>query len=192
LPSPGQSTGLEGCIHRMAKPYGSGRWRPRPCIVSISLGATRSGGLRPSKYAGKLLIVNVGHRLSLQFHREKDETSYLLSGRLRLLQGPSEDALVESEIGAGEAWRNEPGVVHSIESLEESVVLEVSTPHLDDVVRIRDHYGRADSLAWTKKGRRISRKGVATTPGARPLRGPHRGRCTRGWGAAFPHRAHRC
>jgi mannose-6-phosphate isomerase len=97
------------------------------------------------QYAGKLLIVNVGHRLSLRFHREKDETSYLLSGRLRLLQGPSEDALVESEIGAGEAWRNEPGVVHSIEALEESVVLEVSTPHLDDVVRIRDHYGRADS-----------------------------------------------
>jgi hypothetical protein len=60
-------------------------------------------------------------------------------------KGSSEDALVESEIRAGEAWRNEPGVVHSIEALEESVVLEVSTTHLDDVVRIRDHYGRVDS-----------------------------------------------
>jgi mannose-6-phosphate isomerase len=95
-------------------------------------------------YAGKLLVVNAGHELSLQMHRQKDETSYLLSGRLRLTQGPSEEALSEREIEPGAAWRNEPGVVHSIAAVEDSVVLEVSTPHMDDVVRLRDRYGRGE------------------------------------------------
>jgi mannose-6-phosphate isomerase len=94
-------------------------------------------------YAGKILVVNAGHALSLQFHREKDETSYLLSGRLRLIQGLDAETLSELEIEPGQAWRNEPGTVHSIEALEDSVVLEVSTPHLDDVVRMRDRYGRS-------------------------------------------------
>jgi mannose-6-phosphate isomerase-like protein (cupin superfamily) len=94
-------------------------------------------------YAGKLLVVNVGHALSLQYHLEKDETSYLLSGRLLLVQGASAEELGEQEIVPGQAWRNEPGTVHSIEALEDSVVLEVSTPHLEDVVRLRDRYGRS-------------------------------------------------
>lgn len=95
-----------------------------------------------SDYAGKLLVVNSGHRLSLQMHRQKDESSYLLSGRLRLTEGRSATDLEEREIEPGESWRVEPGVVHSIEALEDSVVLEVSTPHLDDVVRLDDRYGR--------------------------------------------------
>jgi mannose-6-phosphate isomerase len=95
-------------------------------------------------YAGKLLHVNARHRLSLQLHRKKDESSYLLSGRLRLISGPSADDLHELEIGPGYAWRVEPGTVHSIEAIEDSVVLEVSTPHLDDVVRLQDRYGRSD------------------------------------------------
>jgi phosphinothricin acetyltransferase len=98
-------------------------------------------------YAGKLLVVNAGHRLSLQVHRQKDESSYLLSGRLRLSYGPSMDELAEREIGPGESWRIEPGVVHSAEALEDSVVLEVSTPHLDDVMRLEDRYGRGMDLA---------------------------------------------
>lgn len=95
-------------------------------------------------YAGKLLHVEAGHQLSLQLHREKDETSYLLSGRLRLTRGPTIDDLEVREIGPGYAWRVEPGTVHSIEALEDSLVLEVSTPHLDDVVRLQDRYGRSD------------------------------------------------
>ncbi|HEY6731049.1 MAG TPA: cupin [Solirubrobacterales bacterium] len=93
-------------------------------------------------YAGKLLVVNAGERLSIQLHREKDETSYLLSGRLLVLQGPSAEELREREILPGASWRNEPGVVHTLEALEDSTVLEVSTPHLDDVVRLSDRYGR--------------------------------------------------
>jgi mannose-6-phosphate isomerase-like protein (cupin superfamily) len=94
------------------------------------------------RYAGKLLIVKAGERLSVQMHREKDETSYLLSGRLLLVQGPSAEELSEREIGPGTSWRNEPGVVHTIEALEDATVLEVSTPQLDDVVRLSDRYGR--------------------------------------------------
>jgi len=94
-------------------------------------------------YAGKLLHVDAGPQLSVQFHREKDETSYLLSGRLRLMHGPTVDDLEEEEIGPGHAWRIEPGTVHSIEAIENSVVLEVSTPHLEDVVRLQDRYRRS-------------------------------------------------
>lgn len=94
-------------------------------------------------YAGKLLHVDAGHKLSLQLHRKKDETSYLLSGRLRLTRGPSADDLNEQEIEPGHVWRVKPGTVHTIEALEDSVVLEVSTSHLDDVVRLQDRYGRA-------------------------------------------------
>jgi mannose-6-phosphate isomerase len=96
-------------------------------------------------YAGKILVVQAGHELSLQFHHQKDETSYLLSGRLRLLQGPTVDELGEREIRPGESWRNEPGIIHSIEAIEDSAVLEVSTPHLDDVVRLQDRYGRSEA-----------------------------------------------
>jgi mannose-6-phosphate isomerase len=95
-------------------------------------------------YAGKLLHVTAGHQLSLQMHREKDETSYLLSGRLRLTYGPTADQLTTEEIDPGSSWRVEPGTVHSIEALEDSVVVEASTPQVDDVVRLQDRYGRGD------------------------------------------------
>jgi mannose-6-phosphate isomerase len=93
-------------------------------------------------YAAKILFVEQGHALSLQLHREKDETSYLFSGSLRLTVGASEAELETRVIEPGYSWRNEPGRVHSIEALEDSVVFEVSTPHLDDVVRLEDRYGR--------------------------------------------------
>jgi mannose-6-phosphate isomerase len=93
-------------------------------------------------YAGKILVIEAGHALSLQLHREKDESSYLFSGRLRLTAGATEADLEERILGPGESWRNEPGTVHSIEALEDSVVFEVSTPQLDDVVRLSDRYGR--------------------------------------------------
>lgn len=100
---------------------------------------------RTDRYAGKILRVNAGQRLSVQYHLEKDETSYLLSGRAKISQGPSPEQMNEREIEPGEVWRNEPNVVHTFEALEDSVVLEVSTPELDDVVRLADRYGRANS-----------------------------------------------
>lgn len=98
-----------------------------------------------ARYAGKLLRIEAGQRLSVQFHERKDETSYLLSGRLLVLQGQSADALVSREVRAGAVWRNEPGLVHSIEAIEDSVVIEVSSPEVGDVVRLADRYGRAEA-----------------------------------------------
>ncbi len=60
-------------------------------------------------YAGKILHVDKGHRLSLQFHERKDETSYLLKGRLLLVKGPNQEDLTESVLEPGAAWRNHPG-----------------------------------------------------------------------------------
>jgi quercetin dioxygenase-like cupin family protein len=98
-------------------------------------------------YAGKILHVQRGHRLSLQFHEQKDESAYLLSGRLLLTKGPSEDDLTTVELRAGDTWRNVPGEVHTIEAIEDCDVLEVSTPEVDDVVRLSDSYGREGTSA---------------------------------------------
>jgi len=94
------------------------------------------------RYVGKILHVRRGARLSLQYHHQKDESSFLLRGRVRLTHGPSLDGLRVTEVGEGHVWRNRPGEIHTIEAVEDSDVLEVSTPELDDVVRIRDAYGR--------------------------------------------------
>lgn len=99
------------------------------------------------RYVGKLLRIAAGQRLSVQFHQRKDETSYLLEGRLILSQGPSAEELTQREVGPGGIWRNEPGLVHTIEALEDAVVIEVSSPEVGDVVRLADRYGRADGAA---------------------------------------------
>ncbi|MHB8233283.1 MAG: cupin domain-containing protein [Solirubrobacteraceae bacterium] len=95
------------------------------------------------RYAGKILRVDAGQKLSVQYHDEKDETSYLLSGRLLLEQGERAEAMQRRELEPGAVWRNAPRVVHTVEALEDSVILEVSTPELHDVVRLGDRYGRA-------------------------------------------------
>lgn len=94
-------------------------------------------------YVGKILHVNAGEALSVQMHEIKDETLHLLSGRIRLLAGPSPDELSDVELGPGESFRVSPGTVHMIEAVTDADVLEASTPHLDDVVRFQDRYGRA-------------------------------------------------
>jgi mannose-6-phosphate isomerase len=95
-------------------------------------------------YCGKVLFVRAEHSLSLQFHREKDETLYVQSGRAKVELGEAgEGALSEEIVSAGASFRLPPGTVHRITALEDTTLLEVSTPHLDDVVRLQDRYGRA-------------------------------------------------
>ena len=94
-------------------------------------------------YVGKILFVRAGESLSLQFHREKDESWYVESGRAKLELGKIGQAvLAEEVIGPGAAFRFRPGTVHRVTALEDTTILEVSTPHLDDVVRLEDAYGR--------------------------------------------------
>ena len=94
-------------------------------------------------YAGKLLLIREGHALSLQFHREKDESWYVLEGRAELELGQAGQAVLSNEIvGAGAAFRFPPGTVHRVRAVEDTTILEVSTPQLDDVVRLEDRYGR--------------------------------------------------
>jgi mannose-6-phosphate isomerase len=94
-------------------------------------------------YVGKILFVKAGESLSLQFHREKDESWYVESGRARLELGDvGQEALDEEVVTAGASFRYRPGTVHRITALEDTTILEVSTPHLDDVVRLEDRYGR--------------------------------------------------
>ncbi|CAN5806341.1 phosphomannose isomerase type II C-terminal cupin domain [soil metagenome] len=90
------------------------------------------------RYAGKILEVTRGHALSLQKHERKKETMYLQSGRLLYhFNG------VDFEMKPGERITANPGDVYRIEALEDAVILEVSTPDLDDVIRLEDRYGRS-------------------------------------------------
>ena len=94
-------------------------------------------------YVGKLLFVRAGESISLQFHREKDESWLVQSGRAKLELGSAGDAMLKQEvIGPGASFRFRPGTVHRLSALEDTTIVEVSTPQLDDVVRLEDRYGR--------------------------------------------------
>jgi len=94
-------------------------------------------------YVGKILHVNAGEALSVQMHEVKDETLHLLSGDIRLEVGTSPDGLEDVRLGKGESFRVAPRTVHRIVAVTDADVLEASTPHLADVVRFQDRYGRA-------------------------------------------------
>ena len=94
-------------------------------------------------YVGKILFVKAGESLSLQFHRVKDESWLVQGGRAKLELGSAGDAMLEEEVvGSGACFRFRPGTVHRVTALEDTTIIEVSTPQLDDVVRLEDRYGR--------------------------------------------------
>jgi len=96
------------------------------------------------RYAGKLIFVKAGESLSLQFHKVKDEAWYVLEGRAQLeLGAPGERVLASEVVGPGASFRFQPGTVHRVRAIEDTTIFEVSTPELDDVVRLEDRYGRA-------------------------------------------------
>lgn len=94
------------------------------------------------RYVGKILHIEPGHCLSLQYHEQKHESIYVLRGRMIFRYRSDAGDLVEREMIAGEAQQVPTGMVHQFEALERTDVLEASTPHLDDVVRLQDRYGR--------------------------------------------------
>ncbi len=95
-------------------------------------------------YCGKLLRIRAGAALSLQYHRRKDETIYLDEGLIELEIGEPGEPLSAAIVHPGAAFRIRPGVVHRMIAVLDSTILEVSTPDLEDVVRLQDRYGRVD------------------------------------------------
>ncbi|MDP9178473.1 MAG: cupin domain-containing protein [Gemmatimonadota bacterium] len=98
------------------------------------------------RYLGKILHINAGHALSVQYHNRKDETVHLLRGELiyRVKLG---DNLEDMRLTRGQSFRITPGTVHQMEAVTDCDILEASTPEADDVVRLQDRYGREGTSA---------------------------------------------
>lgn len=94
-------------------------------------------------YVGKMLLIRKGHQLSLQYHERKEETIFVQSGKMTLVFEGDDGSLLEIPLSAGDAHHIPPLRKHRMIAVEDCEVFEVSTPHLDDVVRLQDGYGRA-------------------------------------------------
>jgi len=100
------------------------------------------------RYVGKILHINAGHEPSVQYNNRKDETVHLLSGEIVYrVQRVGEDVLDDVQLRIGESFRITPGTIHQMVALTDCDVLEVSTPEVDDVVRLSDKYGREGTTA---------------------------------------------
>ena len=95
------------------------------------------------EYVGKILHIRAGEALSLQYHEQKDEVIHLLSGEMRFEAGASPDEIEDIDLKAGESYHVRAGTIHRMIAVTDCDVLEASTPHLSDVVRLEDRYGRA-------------------------------------------------
>lgn len=97
------------------------------------------------RYVGKIITIKAGHQLSIQYHERKTETNRVLQGKIIIAKGKRVGELVETTYREGDVWHNEPGEIHTIRVAAgepAGVFVEVSTPELDDVVRLKDEYGR--------------------------------------------------
>ena len=101
------------------------------------------------RYVGKILHIKAGQALSVQYHNEKDETVHLLTGEIiyRVQRAGDTQEMEEVRLRAGDSFRLAPGTIHQMEAVTDCDVLEASTPHLDDVVRLSDRYGREGTNA---------------------------------------------
>jgi mannose-6-phosphate isomerase len=119
-----------GAQRRVAKPWGEERiW------------------VHTDQYAGKVITIERGKRLSLQYHDAKDEAVLVLSGRLRLHLEDATGEMRTIDLGPGESRRVPVGRRHRFEGLERTELIEVSGPQLDDVVRVEDDFGREGTSA---------------------------------------------
>jgi mannose-6-phosphate isomerase len=98
------------------------------------------------RYVGKILHINAGQALSVQYHNHKDETVHLLRGEL-IYRVKLDDALEDMRLTPGQSFRISPGTVHQMEAVTDCDILEASTSELDDVVRLEDRYGREGTTA---------------------------------------------
>jgi mannose-6-phosphate isomerase-like protein (cupin superfamily) len=124
-----------------------GRWVSPVVRVEKPWGHEEIFANVPGLFAGKALHVTAGSALSLQYHERKEETISLQCGRALLEIGDHESDLDHVELRPGDCVHLLPGTRHRLTAIEDSVVLEASTPDLDDVVRIEDRYGREGTSA---------------------------------------------
>ena len=96
---------------------------------------------RTERYVGKILHIEPGQVLSLQYHERKDETIYLLKGEI-IFRVKIGEKLTERRMREGESFHITPPTVHQMEAVTAADLLEASTPEVDDVVRLKDRYGR--------------------------------------------------
>ncbi|HEV2032614.1 MAG TPA: cupin domain-containing protein [Candidatus Dormibacteraeota bacterium] len=94
------------------------------------------------RYLGKILHVNKGEALSLQYHERKDEYQYVVNGCIDIEIGGPDAGLAKQRMRAGDTLHILPGTRHRITAVEDTEIFEVSTPEGDDVVRLEDRYGR--------------------------------------------------
>ena len=97
---------------------------------------------RTDRYVGKLIHVNKGHALSLQYHEKKDETIFVWRGRILFETRDTAGQLHGREMGQGEAVHVTPPTIHRMTAIEDTDIFEVSTPEVEDVIRLEDRYGR--------------------------------------------------
>jgi mannose-6-phosphate isomerase len=95
------------------------------------------------KYAGKILEIKKGHRYSLQYHEKKEETQYVVAGKAKFTYGTEKENLQDKILEKGDKIDVLPYTIHRLEALEDTLIFEVSSPELDDVVKIEDDYGRS-------------------------------------------------
>jgi mannose-6-phosphate isomerase-like protein (cupin superfamily) len=95
------------------------------------------------RYAGKMLHVRQGEALSLQYHERKDEFQYVVKGAVDIELGGPDGVLTTHRMKAGDTLHIGPGTRHRLTAVEDTDIFEVSTPEIDDVVRLDDRYGRA-------------------------------------------------
>ena len=95
------------------------------------------------KYAGKLIFVRKGHRLSLQYHQRKDESIYVYEGEALVELEGSDGRMTSARFQRGQCVRIPPLTKHRLQAIEDTTLFEVSTPELEDVTRLEDDYGRA-------------------------------------------------
>ena len=152
---------------------GAGVVAPRPRRPAAHGGSLVSGDVKPGvvrvdkpwgyellwartdRYVGKIIHVNAGHALSLQYHHVKTETVYLASGKVRY-EIKDGDALRSLDLSPGDRLHIPAGTVHRVTALEDADIFEVSTPELDDVVRLEDRYGRAGDVGRSQKPEGLS------------------------------------
>ena len=101
---------------------------------------------KTGRYVGKILHINRGESLSLQYHEMKEETLFVVAGELKLTVEHDGDRR-DLTLSTGQAFHIPPKMIHRMEAIEDTDVAEVSTPELDDVVRLEDRYGRAGTSA---------------------------------------------